>query len=226
MALPSVVTSGINATSALVSKGIYAILLPMHEVGIVDGEDAPVLDEFGVQKTVIKANRENNLLQGYAVGSITSSGDTVSSEEFQNQLAGGNNKTFVGGAIDPGDFTITTYFNPDKGRPPVEGVVDSIVYSPQFILMLAVEDPDSPILTTINSGQQNEYQEIVAYDLKGFWCGGVNYNGGNDFKGDIGKIIGSSLKFKATGDISVGFEEVGNIGYELYDPGFNRPTVD
>ncbi|MDR1270633.1 MAG: hypothetical protein LBK82_14015 [Planctomycetaceae bacterium] len=165
---------------ALVSKGIYALLFPM----INDGEG-------------IKADISNNVLNGYPVGGITSGGDSADSEEFQDQLMGGEFKTFIGGAIDPGDVTFNTYFSVEKGRPQISGVRNSRVITPQFILILAI-------------------QSETDGKLQGFFAAGVNYSGGNDIKGDYGKIIGSSLKFKITGSVKAGATAVGLIDKELY----------
>jgi hypothetical protein len=177
-ALPSTLDNFIKPTTAMVSKGIHALLFK------IGADEQPDITK--------------NILYGYTVGGITSGGDTVDSEEFQDQLAGGTNKTFIAGAIDPGDFTINTYLNPTKGKPKIDAVKDSLVITPQFMLILAT--------TGGTSGA-----------LKGFWAAGVNYNGGNEIKGDYGKIIGSSLKFKASGEVKVGFTEVGLIPMALYE---------
>jgi hypothetical protein len=165
---------------ALVSKGIYAMLFPM----IHDGTER-------------KADISNNLLNGYPIGGITSGGDSTDSEEFQDQLMGGEFKTFIQGATDPGDVTFNTYFNLEKGRPPITGIRNSRVITPAFILILAIESE-------------------TADKLQGFFVAGVNYSGGNDIKGDYGKIIGSSLKFKITGSVKVGATAVGLIDKALY----------
>jgi hypothetical protein len=178
--LPSTLNDLQQVTTAMVSKGIHAILLKMKAAGVAD--------------------TSKNILKGYTVGSITSGGDTVTSEEFQDQLLGGTNKTFIASAIDPGDFTISTYYNPSLAKPKVDPVTDSLVITPQFILILAT-----------TGGAEGA--------LKGFWAGGVNYNGGNELKGEYGKIIGSSFKFKASGEPKVGFTDVGEIAMALYEAG-------
>jgi hypothetical protein len=183
--LPSTLTDLQKVTTAMVSKGIYAILLKL--------------------KTSGEADTSRNILNGYTIGSITSGGDTVTSEEFQDQLLGGTNKTFISGAIDPGDFTISTYFNPDKPKPEIDPVVNSIVTTPQFILILAT-----------TGGAEGA--------LKGFWAGGVNYNGGQEIKGEYAKIIGSSFKFKASGEVKVGFAAVGELSMALYSAGATTET--
>ncbi|MDR1383323.1 MAG: hypothetical protein LBJ67_05700 [Planctomycetaceae bacterium] len=165
---------------ALVSKGVYALLFPIK---ITSGTPSVVTD--------------SNLLNGYPVGTFNGSGDTADSEEFQDQLRGGLFKMFAGGAIDPGDVTLNTYFAPELGRPKLPTIVNSEVISPQFLLILAVG--------STTSGK-----------LKGFFAAGVNYSGGNDIKGDYGKIIGSSLKFKISGLVKAGYDEIGEINKSLY----------
>ncbi len=167
---------------AIVSKGIRGLLFSM----IHDGTKA-------------KADTTKNILNGYPIGGITTSGDSVDSEEFQDQLMGGEFKSFVAGAIDGGDVTLTTYFNVAKGRPPITGIRHSRVITPQFILILAT--------TCTTPGK-----------LQGWFAAGVNYNGGNEIKGDYGKIIGSSLKFKISGTVKVGAPNVGLIDESLYGP--------
>jgi hypothetical protein len=166
-----------NATTALVSKGIYAMLYKMVKNG-----------------ALFTPNVTKNYLFGYTIGGINGSGDTVSSEEYQDQLLGGTNKTFVPGAIDPGEITLTTYFDPQKGVPDVDPVRHSYIITPQFLLILAVLD-----------------SKATPKSLRPFWTGGVNYNGGNDLKGELGKVIGSSLKFKVTGKQKVGFRANGAL---------------
>ena len=159
---------------AFVSKGIHALLFPVTREGV---------------------DTTRNLLYGYPVGGFNTSGDTVDQEEFQDQIRGGMNKTFLPGLIDPGDITFNTYFTPDKGKPEIPGVVDSMVMTPQFILILARKK---------------------GAGLEGFLSAGVNYASGNDLKGDYGKTIGSSLKFKITGEVKSGYAAVGPVSMELY----------
>jgi hypothetical protein len=169
-----------QAFQGLVSKGIYALLFPLKT-----DEGELVIDTT------------TNLLADYPVGGFSTSGDSADSEEFQSQLAGGVNKTFLAGAIDPGDISFNTYFAPNKSKPNVAGVVNSTVTSPQFILILAI-------------------QHTTATLLQGFFAAGVNYAGGNDIKGDYGKTMGSSMKFKITGTSKWGFTEVGTFPKTLY----------
>ena len=168
-----------RAFKALVSKGIYALLFPLKEV---NGE--------------IIVDTSENLLNGYPVGGFTGSGETVDSEEFQDQLMGGVYKNFVSGAVDPGDIGFTTYFTPAKGKPDLAKVVNSQVFTPQFLLILAVNQDDNT--------------------LQGFFSGGVNYAGGNDLKADYGKIISSSFKFKITGEPNWGFAKCGSFPKSMY----------
>ena len=161
---------------ALVSKGIHAILFPVTKTGV---------------------NTTKNLLYGYPVGSFTSSGETVEMEDFQDQIRGGMSKTFIAGQADQGDISFEAYFSPEMGKPKIEGVVNSMVVTPQFILTLARKKSDTT--------------------LEGFFSAGVNYAGGNDIKGDLGKAMKTSLKFKITGEVLVGYEEVGEIAMSLYN---------
>jgi hypothetical protein len=169
-----------DVTEAMVSKGIHMLLFKLQADG--------------------KPDTSKNILYGVSMGSISSSGETVDSEELQDQLIGGNYKAFLSGAIDPGDFTLNTNYTPKMGKLEINPVVDSFVIAPQFLLILA----------TTNSADDKG-------NLKGFWASAVNYNGGREIKGDIGKIIGSSLKFKASGEPKVGFDEVGSIPKSLYN---------
>lgn len=166
---------------ALVSKGIHAMLFPVTRDGL---------------------DKSKNLLYGYPVGGFNTSGETVDQEEFQDQTRGGDYKTFIPGATDPGDITFNTYFDQNKGKPPIEGVVNSTVMTPQFVLVLA--------------------RKQSATQLQGFFTAGVNYSGGNDIKGDYGKVIGSSLKFKITGKPYYG-PEVGTIPMSEYTAGSTTP---
>ncbi|GHT28041.1 hypothetical protein FACS18942_08080 [Planctomycetales bacterium] len=77
------------------------------------------------------------------------------------------------------------------------------MFTPQFILMLGIYPADTPLGT-------------VPATLDGFFAAGCNYAGGGDIKGDYGKVIGSSLKFKLTGQVKIGTAEVGSIDYQLY----------
>ena len=158
-----------------VSKGIYALLFPVTRDGV---------------------DTTKNLLYGYPVGSFNMSGETVEMEDFQDQIRGGMNKTFIAGQTDPGDITFDAYFTPEMGKPPIEGVVNSMVFTPQFILTLA--------------------RKKDATTLEGFFSAGVNYAGGNEIKGDLGKAMKTSLKFKITGETLVGYDKVGDIDMSLY----------
>ena len=135
--------------AALVSKGIRGLLFPPIQNG-----------------TSIKADTTNNILNGYPIGGITTGGDSVDSEEFQDQLLGGQNKSFLGGATDPGDITFTTYFNTAKGKPKLQRIRHSRSITPQFILILATTSP--------TEGK-----------LQGWFASGVNYAGGNEIKGGV-----------------------------------------
>ncbi|MDR2757618.1 MAG: hypothetical protein LBC20_18160, partial [Planctomycetaceae bacterium] len=84
-----------------------------------------------------------------------------------------------------------------QNKPDVAGVVNSTVTSPQFILILAIQHTTETL-------------------LQGFFAAGVNYAGGNDIKGDYGKTMGSSMKFKITGTPKWGFTEVGTFNKTLY----------
>jgi hypothetical protein len=182
--VPSVIDElASQAFVSLVSKGIYAMLFK-------------TVDNGGGSTS---ADTSANLLNGYPVGGFTGGGDNVDQEEFQDQLMGGSFKTFIGGAIDAGDMTFNTYFAANKGRPPITGVVNSTMITPQYILVLAYQhtDPDK---------------------LQGFFAAGVNYLGGNDLKGEYGTTIGSSLKFKITGAVKAGTEEVGVLQKSIYGP--------
>ena len=48
---------------------------------------------------------------------------------------------------------------------------------------------------------------------------------GFDIKGDYGKIIGSSLKFKVTGEPKSGYDEVGKVAMSLYTGGGGTQTA-
>jgi len=168
-----------EAFEALVSKGIHAILFPL-----VRGSNG------------IEVDKTRNLLYGYPVGNINGSGENVESEEFQDQIRGGNYKQKIGGVIDPGDITFDAYYDPNKGKPAIEGVVNSMAFTPQFILALARKK--SP--TT----------------LDGFFLAGVNYAGGNELKGDLGKAFKTSLKFAISGEPKTGYAQVGEIPMSDY----------
>jgi hypothetical protein len=169
---------------ALVAKGIHAILFAVTPSG---------------------TDKTRNLLHGYPVGGFQTSGETADMEEFQDQIRGGNYKTYIGGAIDPGDITFNAYFAPTMGKPEIEGVINSTVLTPQFILQLARKQSDTM--------------------LQGFFAAGVNYLGGNDIKGDYGKVIGSSLKFKISGEPLVGYAKVGPIAMSLYTAGVQTASA-
>jgi hypothetical protein len=167
---------------ALVSKGIHVLLFRVHRVG-----------------GVIQTDKSVNLLCGYPVGGFNTSGESVDSEDFQDQIRGGMHKTKVGGAIDPGDITFNAYFDPNRGKPEIEGVVNSMSITPQFVLALA--------------------RKKSSTQLQGFFAAGVNYAGGMDIKGDYGKIIGSSLKFAITGEPKFGHDAVGTFPMSDYTAG-------
>jgi hypothetical protein len=169
-----------EAFEALVAKGLHAMLFPLKRQG------ANIVTDTSV-----------NLLKGYPIGSINSSGDSADSEEFQDQLRGGMYKTKIGGAVDPGDITFKAYFAPTMGKPKIEGIVNSMVFTPQFLLILARKQSDT--------------------ELQGVFSAGVNYAGGNDIQGEYGKVVGSSLKFQITGEPKVGYNEVGTFPMSLYN---------
>jgi len=168
-----------DAFEALVAKGIHVMLFPLKRQG-----------------ANIVTDTTTNLLKGYPIGSITTGGESVDSEEFQDQLRGGMHKTKIAGAIDSGDITLKAYFNPAGGKPKIAGIVDSVTFTPQFALVLARK-----------SGEV----------LQGFFSAGVNYAGGNDIQGEYGKVIGSSLKFNISGEAKFGYEEVGTFPMSLYN---------
>jgi hypothetical protein len=174
--MPEIINTQIDklteqAFQALVSKGIYALLFAT---------------KYDTASKKIVADTSKNILYGYKVGGFNTSGDSADSEEFQDQLSGGFFKSFIGGAIDGGDFSFNSYFAPDKPKPKITGIVRSTVITPQFILILAIEHEDED-------------------KLQGFFASGINYLGGNDIKGDLGKAIGSSMKFKISGKPLWGF---------------------
>lgn len=171
---------GEESFEGLVAKNVLMMLFPM----IRDGNG-------------LKADTSENLLNGYKVGGFSGSGDSVDSEELQDQLMGGEYKAFISGAIDAGDFSITTAFNPDKGRLKITPIRHARVVSPQFALLLATTCDDKTKLDV-------------------WMIAGVNYLGGREIKGDFGKIIGSSIKFKMTGKPRVGTSECGQIDIGLY----------
>jgi hypothetical protein len=152
----------------------------------------------------IKIDSTKNILNGYPVGTFNSGGESVDSEEFQDQLSGGNYKAFLGGAIDGGDITFNTYFEPSKGKPNIPGIVKSKIITPQFTLILA-------IVNTIQAGTG----DILT--LQPFYASGVNYSGGAELKGDLGKAIGSSLKFKISGEPIMGTTDLDPIAYSYYE---------
>jgi hypothetical protein len=166
----------------LVAKGIHLLLFP-YTTGT---GGAAQLDTT------------TNLLYGYRYGTITSGGESVDQEEIADQLAGGSFKSFAGGAIDGGDFTMNTYYNIATGGPQIQQIVDSTIMVPQFFLLMA---------TTMQSDPDK---------LQVFWAAGVNYNGGKEIKGDTGKAIGSSLKFKISGRVISGTDACGTINKTYY----------
>jgi hypothetical protein len=167
---------------ALVSKGIHALLFPVHRVG-----------------SNFQADTSVNLLHGYPIGNFTKGEESTDQEEIQDQIRGGDYKIFVPGATDPGDLTFNAYFPPAKGKPDVEGAVNSLVITPQFVVMLA--------------------RRQSATTLHGFLVAGVNYSGGVDIQGNYGNVIGTSLKFKLSGKPIYGFDKVGTIPMSLYNAG-------
>lgn len=169
-----------SSFEGLVSKGVLMMLFPMLRNG-----------------SGLQADTSENLLNGYKVGGFSGSGDSVDSEELQDQLMGGEYKAFISGAIDAGDFSITTAFNPDKGRLKITPIRHSRVVSPQFVLLLATTSEDKDKLDV-------------------WMIAGVNYLGGREIKGDFGKVIGSSIKFKMTGKPKIGTTECGQIAIDLY----------
>jgi hypothetical protein len=152
--------------------------------------DAVILWWFGKRK-------ESSF--GYPIGGFTKDPESVESEVFENQLLGGMHKAKLAGAIDSGGINFNAYFDPRRGKPKIVGVVNSMVFTPQFVLYLARKKSDTM--------------------LEGFFSSGVNYAGGNDIKGDFGKVIGSSLKFDISGEAKYGYDEVGEIPMELYTAG-------
>ena len=190
MSTPTVITQIANENfEALVSKGIHAMLFALKRIG-----------------GTVQADTSVNLLYGYPIGGFTKGEESAEQEEFQDQIRGGIYKTFVGGAIDPGDIIFNAYFSPTMGKPEIEGAINSTIITPQFVLLLARKQSDTL--------------------LQGFLAAGVNYSGGNDIKGDYGKIIGSSLKFKASGKPSFGYEEVGTLPMSLYNAGGGTPIAN
>jgi len=55
--------------------------------------------------------------------------------------------------------------------------------------------------------------------LEGFFLAGVNYGGGMDIKGTLGKTVGSSLKFEITGEPKIGYGVVGTFPMTDYTAG-------
>jgi hypothetical protein len=158
---------GENAFEGLIAKGVLMMLFQM----VRDGSD-------------ILCDTSENLLNGYKLGGFNSSGETVDSEELQDQLSGVY-KAFISGSIDPGDFTINATFDPDKGPIKLVPMRHSRVVTPQFVLLLA---------TTCNEADK----------LDVWMLAGVNYLGGREIKGDLGKSVGTSFKCKITGKPKVG----------------------
>ncbi|GHT26826.1 hypothetical protein FACS18942_05010 [Planctomycetales bacterium] len=175
-----------QAFAALVSKGIYCLLFPVKTDKTID-------------KTV-------NYLNGIPVGNITAGDESADSEEYQDQLAGGIYKNFISGAIDPSDITMTTYFSPTTAQFTPPAPVQSVVVTPQMILILAVE-----------SAQEGQ--------LQGFFAAGCNYSGGRGLDGSYGSIVKSSLKFKLSGKPKRGFIEVGTFDKTLYGGGPSNTNI-
>ena len=179
---PEILTQIANeGFEALVAKGIHAMLFRIERQG-----------------TGYRTDTTKNLLYGYPIGNFTKGEESVESEEFQDQIRGGSYKNHVAGAIDAGDITFNAYFDVNVGKPDIEGVVNSTVFTPQFALILARKKSDTM--------------------LEGFFSAGVNYLGGNDIKGDYGKVIATSLKFKISGKPTYG-KKVGEIAMSLYRAG-------
>ena len=172
-----------DAFEALVSKGIRVILYPIKRQS--DGS--------------LEVDKSKNILYGYPVGGFNTSGESVDSQEFQDQLRGGMYKSKIGGQIDPGEITFDAYFDPTHGKPDIEGIVNSMSITPQFVLALARKKSETM--------------------LEGFFAAGVNYAGGFDIKGDLGKTIGSSLKFAITGEPQFGYDFVGEMPMSMYTAG-------
>ena len=171
---------GGSAFEGLVAKGVLMLLFPMVRNG-----------------SAIQADTSENLLHGYKVGGFTGSGETVDSEELQDQLTGGAYKAYISGSIDAGDMNLTATFDPDKGPLKLTPMRHSRVVTPNFVYLLATTSPDPEKLDV-------------------FLIAGVNYLGGRDIKGDYGKVIGTSFKFKITGKPKVGTKECGRIAISLY----------
>jgi len=195
MSTPTIITQiADEGFEALAAKGIHALLFPMESVS---GN--------------IQANMSKNILCGYPIGNINTSGENVDQEEFQDQIRGGNYKNFFGGAIDPGDITFSAYFDPNRGKPDIRGVENSMMITPQFALILARVKLPAP---------WPNQSKTTPTSLQAFFSAGVNYAGGMEIKGDYGKAIGSSLKFKITGKPTYGYEEHPTlIPYSLYTAG-------
>lgn len=172
-----------EAREQLVSKGVHVILFAIER-----------------QSGALTLNTGNNLLKGWPIGSLSGSGDNSDSEEYGDQLSGGIYKTFIGGGIDPGDITLSSYFDVDVGKPDIQPIVNSRVITPQFVLMLAI--PSS-----------------TASSLDVVWSGGVNWSGGGNINGELGKSVKSELKFKVTGEPKVGLSKNGTIPYTYYTAG-------
>jgi len=175
------------AFAALVSKGIYCLLFPVKADKTID--------------TTV------NYLNGVPVGNITTGDETPDSEEFRSQLAGGVYKTFIRGAIDPGDVTLANYFSPNGNEFTPPPPVQSIVMSPEMIIILAVESD-------------------AAGKLQGFFACGCNYNGGRNLDGTYGQIVKSGLKFKLSGKPLRGFHEAGKLDKSLYGPGAPNTEIE
>ena len=189
MSAPEFNTQVINeAFEAIVAKGIHALLFPLKR---------------GTNGS-IEIDTSKNLLYGYPIGSFNTGGESVDSEEFQDQTRGGIYKTKVAGAIDPGDITFNAYFDPKFGKPDIAGVHNSMVFTPQFVLYLARKKSET--------------------ELQGFFAAGVNYAGGSEIKGDYGKILGSSLKFAISGEPQYGENKVGIISMAHYKAGATTGT--
>ena len=163
----------------LVAKGLHAILFRVQRDGTVD--------------------TTKNLLYGYPIGNIKTSGETVESEDFQDQIRGGTYKTKIGGGSDAGDITFDAYFDPNRGKPEIEGVVNSMSFTPQFALYIG--------------------RKKNSTTLEGFFAAGVNYAGGMDINGDLGKAVKSSLKFAITGEPKYGYADVGELPMSMYTAG-------
>lgn len=131
------------------------------------------------------ADTTTNILSDWPVGKFVSTGETVESLAFQDQLVGNSYKTFIGGNIDGGTITLSTPRRPDLQPLRMIPPRYTKVLSPAFLLFFAVDCEDQD-------------------RLKIRWSGGVNYLGGGDFDETPDKPI--SLKFKVTDFVEYGMQ--------------------